>query len=222
VLKAEVDAKDLFTSVFKNRKGLKESFGRISDTIKTELATPVWTELSKEVLQIEGDVAPDIKVSPPRDIQQTIKDISNGKLNFIVNGEVINVSVEDSFSKSEDEFVLRIKGVKGMDLPTLSETPAAQAKTRLQQQFEAADQFWETPVDLPKGIRERLPSDTVVTVGNLVLSGTTVIVGGSYLVAYSYYVSQQQAAEEQAAARRKAAKKNTQEEQSESSDQEEG
>ena len=203
LLKTEIDAKDLFTTAFKNRKELKESLGRISDAVKAEVNAPVWKELSKEFLQFEGDVAPDIKLAPPRDVQQTIKDIYQGKLNFIVNGEIINISVEDKFSKSQDEIVLRVKGVKGIDLPTLADTPAGQAKTRLQEQIEAVDRFWETPVHLPAGIQETLPEGTVITNGNLIVSGATAFIGGSYAISYTYYVSQQQAAEQEAAARRK-------------------
>jgi hypothetical protein len=42
-----------------------------------------------------------------------VKDISAGKLNFLLNGEIVNVSVEPTFSETQDDLVIRVKGFKG-------------------------------------------------------------------------------------------------------------
>jgi hypothetical protein len=113
LLKTQIDTKRLLKSLFINRNELSASLGRIQKSIQTELKTPAWAELSKEVLNIEGDVVSSVKFTQPVDWQQTVKDLSHGKLNFIYNGEIFNVVAEPNFSEEEDDLVFRVKGFKG-------------------------------------------------------------------------------------------------------------
>ncbi|CAB9524686.1 expressed unknown protein [Seminavis robusta] len=202
LLKAEVDVKDLFGSLIKNRKALKESVGRVAAVVKEELASPVWTELGKEVLQIEGDVTPEITLSPPRDVQQTVSDISKGRLNFIVNGEIINLSVDKTSSQGEDEIVIRAKGVRGVGLPQFNEPAVTQVRTRLQDQIEGVYDFWYSPLALPDAIKESLPEGVVIDNGSALVGGTVVGLGSVYGLSYGYYLNQQAEAAKKAEAQR--------------------
>jgi hypothetical protein len=111
--KTQIDSKSLLKSLFVNRKELSASLGRIQKSIETEFKAPVWVEISKNILNIEGDAVSSIKFVPPRDWQQTVKDFSKGKLNFIYNGEIFNVVAEPNFSEEQDDLVIRVKGFKG-------------------------------------------------------------------------------------------------------------
>ena len=42
-------------------------------------------------MNIEGDVVPAIKVAGPSDWKRAVKDVSNGRVNVLVNGEIFNV-----------------------------------------------------------------------------------------------------------------------------------
>jgi hypothetical protein len=203
ILKAEVDVKDLLGSLIKNRKALKESVGRVTTVVVEELQSPVWTEVGKEFLQFEGDVTPKVTVSPPRDIQQTIADISKGKLNLIVNGEIINLSIDKSSFEGEDELVIRAKGVRGRGLPSFNEPAVTEVRTRLQDQIDAINEFWFSPLPLPAAIQDKLPEGTVIETGNALLGGSVVAVGGIYAISYAYYISEQEEAAAKAEAQRK-------------------
>ena len=217
LIRDSVDVKDLLGSLIKNRKALSASVGRVSAVVQEELKAPVWAELTKEFLQFEGDVLPEVKVLPPRDIQQTIRDVSKGKLNLIVNGEIINLSVDSSSTSAQDEFVIRAKGVKGVAMPSFTEPAAFQARTKLQDQLDGVSQFWYSPLQV--GPYELNNGDAVV-------GGTILAIGGAYGVSYAYYLSEQEAANKKleenkkmlaekkkaAAAKAKAAKKAEEEE----------
>lgn len=194
LLKAEVDVKDLLGSAFKNRKALKESVSRISGVVKEELQGPAWSEIVREVLQTERDVAPSIQVNPPNDYQQLAKDLASGKLNLIVNGELINLSIDEQSTTEIDELVIRAKGIKGVKLSA----PQAAIKTRLQEQFEGIDQFWNgefTIVELPASMGK-------VTNGLVFGGGTLSIVVGAYALSYAYYVQQQEQSAKEAEEKR--------------------
>lgn len=107
-----LDSTALFKTLLKNRRELGASIGRLQNALTDELNSPVWTEIKKEVLQIEGDIVSDVKISAPSDWTQTFKDLSQGKLNFILNGEIVNVAVDSSIGKDEDKIVIKIDGVK--------------------------------------------------------------------------------------------------------------
>mmetsp|Transcript_29989 Transcript_29989/g.28884 ORF Transcript_29989/g.28884 Transcript_29989/m.28884 type:complete len:332 (-) Transcript_29989:240-1235(-) len=205
LLRTEVDAKKLVSLLFNNRKDLNASVKRIASVVKEEFSQPAWLDVSREILQIEGDVAPEFKVRLPSDWQQTLKDISKGKLNIVYNGEIINLSVDDKFSAAEDEIVIRAKGVKGIPIPSLQETPTMRAKSNVEQQIDAVQNFWESPLPFGQQFFQKLKDDynIKITTGNFILGGTVVFVGGSYAASYSYYISQIENSKKDAAAKRK-------------------
>mmetsp|Transcript_14833 Transcript_14833/g.21217 ORF Transcript_14833/g.21217 Transcript_14833/m.21217 type:complete len:339 (-) Transcript_14833:120-1136(-) len=200
IVKAEIDAKDLGLMLLKNRNGFKASLERIGGAINEELSSPAWQELGKEVLKVEGDVAPDIKFIPPNDVTQTLKDISKGKLNVIVNGEIINLSIDEKFSSEEDEVVIRAKGIKGVELPKIKEADTTSLEVIQKSQFQVAlDQaieLWRTPLKIPALENVGLIIDN----GAAILVSTASFVVFSYVFSYNYYLNQieaeRQAAEE--------------------------
>lgn len=200
LLKAEVDVKDLLGSVLKNRKALKQSIERISNVVKEELKGPAWAEIVREVLQTERDVAPDVQINPPSDYQQLIKDLASGRLNLIVNGELINLSIDETSTAETDELVIRAKGIKG----SVKMVQPAQmiAKTRLQEQIEGVDSFWNGEFTLTQ-----LPESVGKVSNGLVFGGGTLsIIVAAYVVSYAYYIQQQdQAAKEAEEKRQKVA-----------------
>jgi len=195
LLKAEVDAKDLFTTVFKNRKGLKQSVERIANVVKEELQGPAWAEIVRQLLQTERDVAPEIKVNPPSDYQQLAKDLASGRLNLIVNGELINLSIDETSTTDTDELVIRAKGIKGVKVMKPAQIIA---KTRLQEQIEGFDEFWNgefTAVKLPDSVGK-------VTNGLIFGGGTVSVVIAVYALSYAYYIQQQEQAAKDAEEKR--------------------
>lgn len=127
----------LLQTLIKNRRELGASIGRIQQSIQNELqisesntgptAAKIWTEIYQEILSIEGDVVPKLEIIPPEDLATTLKDLRDGKLNLLVNGEIINVSVEPTFGKDEDDLIIRIKGFKGGMVPRVREAPSPSA-----------------------------------------------------------------------------------------------
>jgi len=204
LVKTEIDTKEFLSSLFKNRKDLISSLKRIADAVKDELNQPAWIEIEKEILQIEGDVAPDFKINPPSDVQQTIRDLSQGRLNIILNGEIINLSVDDSFSATEDEIVIRAKGVKGIPLSGFPESPKTVIKSNIQKQMEAVDNFWNSPLPFAKEMTQKVESNYgfKITSGNTLLGSTFAFIGGSYAVSYNYYITQLENAQKEAEEKR--------------------
>lgn len=203
--KAEIDTKSLLSSLFRNRKELTASFNRISNIVQEELKQPAWVELEREILEIEDDVTPEIKLKPPADWQQTVKDISQGKINFIYNGEIINLSIDDSFSAAEDEIIIRAKGVKGVPISGIQESPKTVVKSNLQKQIDAVELFWNSPLPFGQDIVQKVETSlgTKITTGNFLLVSIVALVGGSYVAAYSYYVSQIEDAQREAEEKRR-------------------
>jgi hypothetical protein len=206
-LKTELDAKKLVSILFKDRRELNASVKRVADVVTEEISKPAWIELGKEILQIEGDVAPEIEINPPSDWQQTLKDLSNGKLNVIYNGEIINLSIDEKLSASEDEIVVRATGFKGLSssLPTVQESATMRAKSNLEQQLDAVDNFWNSPLPFGQEFTEKVENQfgVKITSGNAILGSTLAFVSGSYIASYNYYLSEIEAAEKEAAAKRK-------------------
>ena len=200
LVKAEIDGASLLKTLFKNRSELSKSLDTIKMTVKKELANPAFADIKKEVLAIEGDVVPEIKVSPPTDFQQTVRDISKGKLEFIINGEVVNVSVEPSFSETEDEFVIRVTGYKGLKLPSINPGEQQVSRSRLQQQVDFVSNFWNAPLD--DSIARYLPAGVQVDNGGAILTTTTVGLTAIYGGSYAYYVSENERAEREAEEKR--------------------
>jgi hypothetical protein len=146
LMKTQIDSKSLVKTLFSNRKGLSESLGRIQKSVQQELKEPVWLELQKELMDIEGDVAPTIQFTPPADIQQAVKDFAQGKINLLLNGEIVNIAVEPSFSEEEDDLVIKVKGFKGELLPYQIAAREARAEARkgpIETQLAKYEAFWE-------------------------------------------------------------------------------
>ena len=111
---AGIDSQRLLKTLFSQRKELTASLKRIETSIVTEFTEQqVWKELLQEIMNVEEDVIPSIKIRQPQDLGQTIKDLQKGKLNLLVNGEVINIVVEPTLSKEQDDLVIRNVGFKG-------------------------------------------------------------------------------------------------------------
>jgi hypothetical protein len=199
-LKAQVDVKDLLGTIFKNRKGLKQSVERIANVVKEELRGPALSEIAREILQTERDVAPDIVVMPPNDYQQLARDLTSGRLNLIINGELINLSIDEKSTTDTDELVIRAKGIKGVKVVKPAQFVA---KTRLQEQIEGFDEFWNGEFTLVK-----LPDSVGKVTNGLVFGGSTFsFVVAAYAVSYAYYVQQQEQASLEAEEKRQAMSK---------------
>lgn len=118
--KMQIDSSSLVKTLFANRKELLSSVGRIESTIQNELQNErVWAELQGEIMSIEDDVVPSIRFASPKDWRVAVRDLSEGKLNFLINGEIVNVSIEPSFSEEEDDLIIKVKGFKGEKLPSM-------------------------------------------------------------------------------------------------------
>lgn len=190
IVKTEIDSKSLIKTLFANRKDLAASFGRMQSAISKELSTePVWMELQKELLDIEGDVSSAVKITPPADWRQAVKDISSGKVNFLLNGEIVNVAVEPNFSDTEDDLVIRVKGFKGEGLPgTFYAAPekSGPAVGPIRAKLEEYNAFWQW-LDEPYGATI---GGMQATKGGTILTGVAGSVGGVYLAAYAYHADQ--------------------------------
>ena len=148
IVKTEIDSKRLIKTLFANRKDLTASLGRIQSAVSKELSSePVWMELQKEVLNIEGDVSSAVKFTPPADWGQLVKDVTAGKVNLLLNGEIVNVSIEPNFSETEDDLVIRVKGFKGEGLPgtlyAVEEKSSGPAIGPIRAKLEEYKAFWQ-------------------------------------------------------------------------------
>jgi hypothetical protein len=190
---ARIDSGSLITTLFKNRQALTSSLGRIQKTIGEELSSPAWTAVQKAVLQFEGDVAPELKFIAPADLKQTVLDLRQGKLNFVLNGEVVNVVVEPQFSDQEDDITIRILGFKGVDF---TQEPTVVARGYISQQLNGIYEFWVSPV--PEPYSKFLPAGT--DIGTTILGGSVAGITAIYAGSYAYYTAEiakeQQAAED--------------------------
>lgn len=204
-----VDARALLTTLIKNRKAVTASLNRVVDAVKAELSTPVWREIQREVLQIEGDVAADIQISAPYDVTQTLRDLSKGRLNFILNGEIVNLAVDESFGKEQDEVVIRVQGFKGVDLSgATAGAPGAGFGgsiadifvRRWQERLAAVQELWDADLGLSK------VGDSELTAGPVVVGGLALTVATAYGASYAFYENQNAAAAAEAEEKRRAMK----------------
>ena len=196
LLKAQIDTKGLIGTLFSNRQALTKSVSKIQSTVVEELNSKPWNDVKKAVLQFEGDVAPEVSLTPPNDWQQTIKDIRAGKLNFLLNGEIVNLSVDETLSAEEDEIVIRIRGFKGADLTTSGQEVA---KGYLEEKIDNFWTFWQTPIE-----SDLLPEDVTLDNGGAILAGGAVGITALYAGSYAYYLSEQEKEAAAAAAKREA------------------
>ena len=142
LVKSTIDSKSLLKTLFLNRQELTSSLGRIQAAIAQELSQPVWNEISKEILSVEGDLVNLVKISPPSDVKETIRDIASGKLNLLVNGEVVNVAVVPNFGEQEDDLVIAIKGFKGNKVFSFANDEAPPRYGPIRSYFSKYEGFW--------------------------------------------------------------------------------
>ena len=148
LLKSTIDSKSLLRALFTNRKEISESVGRIRSAVSSELQNPAWKNIFRELLEVEDDLAGSVQVYPPQDIKVALQDLASGKLNLLVNGEIVNVVVDETFGKDEDEIKVTIKGFKqgqvARTVPTFSEPRYGPIRTYFSR-YEGFWSWWETP-----------------------------------------------------------------------------
>ena len=206
ILKAKIDGKALAKTLIKNRKDLNSSIKRIVDFTSSEIQSGPWIEVGKELLDIEGDVIPKVKVQPPTDWQGALKDLTNGKLDVVVNGEILYIDVNEvkGSNPGDDEITIRIKGTRA-SLPEIVSDSNSVEQINLGSNIKA---FLDKPFAL---------GEYSATNGQVILSGSTIGISASYVISYQYYLDeiakQEEEAKEKLSKKKRAAteKKNTQE-----------
>ena len=214
VLKTKVDGKALVKSLITNRKELNSSVKRIVDFTSTELKNGPWLEIGKELLAIEGDVVPEVRVKLPTDWQGALKDLTSGRFDVVVNGEILYVDVKEmkGDNPGDDEITIRIRGTKA-SLPefepsaTSTAATAALTGTTTEQINPGSDfwEFWNAPLPVTTQV---LPSGYVATNGQTIIGGTAVAIIASYAASYQYYMNEIAREEAEAAEKRLKKKKN--------------
>lgn len=211
IFKAELDTKSLLKTVFVNKDKLAESLKSVSGVIDSELHKKEWLEIQKELLDIEGDIAPQIKVQGPKNLKAALDELSKGKVSIVVNGELVTIDVEEvrGAQSGDEEITIHIKGTKlaGGSSATEQSTPGSGLKAiadffglELQEQKESKILSF---LGEPSGINSYLPSGSslFLTNGEVIGGGLATVIGSTYLVSYQYYLNSIREAEE--AAKRK-------------------
>jgi hypothetical protein len=145
LLKSTIDSKSLLKTLFVNRQELSASLGRIQTTISQEFSNPAWREVQNEFLVVKGDFASSVQIMAPSDFKQTVRDVASGKLNLIVNGELVNVAVQPTFGENQDEVILSIKGMKGTKISPISFSATEESRPRygpIRSYFSRYEGFW--------------------------------------------------------------------------------
>lgn len=201
--KTSIDSQRLARTALTNRKEIAASLKRIGSAVEKELATePVWKELGREILDVEGDVVPALKFSPPTDWGKTVKDLQRGKVNLLINGEVVNVVVEPTLSEQEDDLVIKVSGFKGERFSRPETTQVEEERLGpIRAYLSRFTGFW----DYWNGPAEYLPPGLGATNGGVVLTGFAGSIAAIYAGSYKYYLDQIQASEDAAKQKREAA-----------------
>jgi hypothetical protein len=196
ILKAQIDGKALVKSIIKNRKDLGASFKRIVDFTSSEVQTSPWIEVGRELIDIEGDVVPGVNVQVPQDWQGALKELTMGKFDVAVNGEILYIDIQEAKGEKpgDDEITIRIKGTRA-SLPELQSQSAIMAAEKIDPGSDFWN-FWNSPLPVDENI---VPSG--VTNGQAILVTTTTGILGSYAISYQYY--QNEIAQEQKADKEK-------------------
>lgn len=178
-IKTEIDGKKLLQNVYKNRKELGQSSTRILDYTKSELSRPEWIEVGRELLDIEGDLLPDIKVKLPFDWQAAIKGATKGKIDLVINGELIAVDFANvkGLEAGEEEITIHVKGKRLGNLPFIA--PVVDEHVKQPTPFW---KFWDSSFEFPNHMK--------IKNGNAILGTTTLGVILSYIISYNYYLSE--------------------------------
>lgn len=211
IFKAELDTKSLLKTVFVNKDKLAESLKSVSGVIDSELHKKEWLEIQKELLVIEGDIAPQIKVQGPKNLKAALDELSKGKVSIVVNGELVTINVEEvrGAQSGDEEITIHVKGTKlaGGSSATEQSTSVSGLKAiadffglELQEQKESKILSF---LGEPSGINSYLPSGSslFLTNGEVIGGGLATVIGSTYLVSYQYHLNSIREAEE--AAKRK-------------------
>ena len=215
ILKTEIDGKALLKTIISNRKDYSKSLNTISNTIKNELSSPQWMELTKEVLSVEDDVAKDvglpqtIKISPPSDVVNSIKSLLKGKVQLVVDGEIIDVDVEEvkGGQTGDDEITIHVKGRRiNVGLPDVVDGSLISLPEEQLNPGSDFWKFWNDELDL-SAMGMANVEGVEVTNGQAILSGSSIVIVASYGISYQYYrseISKVEVAAEAAKAKRAA------------------
>ncbi|KAG7366223.1 hypothetical protein IV203_028893 [Nitzschia inconspicua] len=209
-----------------NQKEIMASLKRLQSAAETEVSsTQAWQELWSILQSYGGDLSKQVTIRPPSNIQQTLKDlVQEGKVNFIVNGEVVQVSLEYQSGKDgaiseessngivpDDEWILRIEGYRGVD-PKAIEVALATPK------YDAGTPLWlqdfleycRTPYPTKYLSDFLIPSkegQRPVTYGDILVLEGTLAVAFLYAWAYAFYLDEIERAEKATKAKTKPAPK---------------
>mmetsp|Transcript_13718 Transcript_13718/g.15945 ORF Transcript_13718/g.15945 Transcript_13718/m.15945 type:complete len:410 (+) Transcript_13718:77-1306(+) len=204
-IKTEIDAKTLAKSIISNRKELLSSAKRISDYAGNELKSGPWLEIGKELINIEGDVVPEVVVKAPTDWQGALKDLAKGRFYAVLNGEILSIEFNEVKGErpGDDEITIRIKGTSAT-LPSLTDEVEVV-------QLNPGSDFW----DFWNSDSTLLPEGYEATNGQTILGGTAVGIAASYAISYQFYLDviakEEAAAVEKVKKRSEMAKKKKQE-----------
>jgi hypothetical protein len=216
-------------TVSSNEKDLLASLKRLQVAASTEVSsTRAWQELWSLLQSYGGDLERQITIRPPADVKRALQDlVQEGKVNFIVNGEVVQVSLEyrsgqDTAATAsvtaegespettaivpDEEWVLKIEGYCGIDPAAIDvalQTPKYDAGTPLWAQnfFE----YCRTPYPTKYLSDFLIPSkegQRPVTYGDILILEGTLAVGFLYAWSYAFYLDEIEQAENAATAKK--------------------
>ena len=200
IRKTSIDGKALVKTLIANRKELNTSVRRIIDFTTGEIQNGPLLEIGKELLTIEGDVVPEVKVKLPTDVRGALVDLSVGKFDVVVNGEILYVDVQEvkGDKPGDDEITIRIRGTRA-SLPDITTSALMERDRVVGQSGNGVSspvirmdggfdfwEFWNSPLPITSTI---LPEGNVATNGQTILAGSTVGIAAIYIVSYQYHLS---------------------------------
>jgi hypothetical protein len=220
----------LVQTLLKDRDPLLQSVQKIQSVVGQELSSDTWKEIRTIVVEFKQELSSSTTINPPTDWKRTLQDLKDGKINVIVNGEIINVSlerVEDPkkmngdgtatttttdgeapvndlrFVLPDDEWVLRVRGYKGVD-PTAVATQVVIPKKTYSSSlpFIGFLDDWDSPYP-----SEYLPEGVSKTYGDIWVFQGVLAISFIYAWSYAYYGGSIEQQENDAKAKKEAAAK---------------
>lgn len=216
----------LVVTLLKERGPIVESVRTIETVIARELSSDTWREVRTVLADLQRELAATTEIHPPADWKRTVQDLKDGKVNVIVNGEIVNVSLEKvvgtpatgagagngentptttddlRLAMPDDEWVLRVRGYRGVN-------PAVVAAHQVVLPRGSSSWFspalgwlddWDTPYP-----SQYLPDGVSKTYGDVWAFQGVLAVSFLYAWAYAYYGGQIEQQERDAKARQAAA-----------------
>jgi hypothetical protein len=224
-------------AALRERNDLTQSLERLASAATNEVAsTQAWRDIWTLLQDYGVNLGSQISVRPPADFQRAARDLlQEGKVNFIVNGQVIQVSVEYRSGKDaaaaaaaaatetsdavisatapvpDDEWILKVEGYTGTD-------PNAVAAAIQVPKYRPGTPRWtrdfldycQTPYPekyLSEIFRPKDEGQRPVTYGDILVLQGTLAVGFVYAWSYAYYVNENEQVEKAAQEKAAAAKK---------------